>query len=110
VKEKRVYKRDYKEKELDKYYELAKHIKNNFLEDKEYIDSETTRIRYSGFEGKSYIRIYLDKTSTNLYSGRCKKPVHKSRITIEKVGEDTESILGIEKLILEEGFEKEIKE
>ena len=102
MKEKSVYKREYKEKEISRYTKLIEYLKNNFSDNLIFTNPEISGKTYMGFEDKNLIIIHQANLS-KMYTRVIK---HQANISIEKVGEDVDKESEIEKLLVKEGFEK----
>lgn len=89
-----MYKKQYKKKEEEKYYTLIKGIKENSF------DASNEEKRYFTFDGKVLVKVSPDFSKSS-YS-----KLSSARIVIEKIGPTANNESEIEKLLLNEGFEK----
>ena len=101
MKEKGVYKRDYKKKDVKDYNLIIEKIKNDNYG--ELPSTDQFKKKYLGYD-LGFITItsvgsLLPKEYGNTNSS--------AEITVEKIGPDVTEISSIEKLLLENGFKKE---
>jgi hypothetical protein len=106
VKEKRVYIKEYAEKGLERYNKLVGEIKDNSLTYLIPNNGSTPKIGYFTFDGNILTNISFALPKFTTKSGYKYFP----EITIENFSEDETAISSIEKILLDEGFKKEIKD
>jgi hypothetical protein len=107
IKKRCVYKRNYREyknKKLEEYDNLINQIKENSFDDIIYSQPNFPKTIYTTFDGSFLIRVAF---SLDTVYG--KKSLKTSRITIEKIGLNTNinKDSKIETLLLENNFKKE---
>lgn len=98
-----MYIRDYSKKDLKKYDELIKFIKENFHEEKILSDSQIYEYKYEDYDGDFHTWTTFITRPSNGY-GNSHNP---ARIGVEKLGPDITKISSIEKLLLENHFNPE---
>lgn len=103
MKEKRVYKREYKEKEIPQYTKLTEYFKNNFSDNLVPSISGIDGKTYMGFEDKNLI-IIRQANLSKMYEKIIK---HQACISIEKIGKDIEKESEIETILIKEGFKRQ---
>jgi len=90
-----VYKKQYKKKEQEDYYNLIKEIKTNSF------DESNEERRYFTFEEKVFIKISPEFSTSSF------NKFNSAKMTIEKIGPTANEESQIEKMLLEKGFKKE---
>lgn len=101
-KEKRIYIKDYLERDSKKCNDFIEKIKNKHYEN--LISIEPYKKNYLGFDGDFVIITTIEKT-TNRYN----PPHTTAKISIEKIGPNTTKKSLIEEILLKEGFKEESK-
>jgi hypothetical protein len=89
-----VYKKQYKNSEVKRYYDLIRNIKDNSFDDSNEIK------RYLTFEGD-----FLIKISPEL-SKNYENTTNNVKIAIEKIGPECEKESKIERVLIQEGFKR----
>lgn len=101
-KEKRIYIKDYLERNSKKCNDFIEKIKNKHYEN--LISIEPYKKNYLGFDGDFVIITTIERT-THRYT----RPYTTAKISIEKIGPDITKKSLIEEILLKEGFKEESK-
>jgi hypothetical protein len=98
-----TYVKKYKNPQGPEHFLLAEEIKKDYIEDIKKMDENVYETKYWGIEDNVLIRLSLNFENGSM------NPFSKSRIIIEKTGDNSGKISKIEENLSAKGFSKEEK-